>query len=174
MHHTATRCTTLQHASPHCNTDFPAFSKLRLSNVVLLLSKRQHTTTHCTTLHHTTTHHNTPQHTAPHCTTLQHAAPHCNTYLPAASKLRLNNIVLLLSKRQHTTNTAPHYATLHHTTTHYTTLHQTAPHCTTLHHTAPHCTTLHHTAPQCITLHHTAPHCNLHFPAISKLLLSSI
>ena len=86
LHHTATRCNTLQHNVIH------------LLGMVLFIDKvLKSTCTHCNTLQHTATHCNTLQHTATHlpemallvnrateytatnCNTRQNAATHCNT-----------------------------------------------------------------------------------------------
>ena len=88
-----------------------------------ILSRLQHTATHCNTLEHPATPCNTLQHTATHCNTLQHPATPCNTL-------------------QHP---ATHCNALQRPATPCNTLQHTATPCNTLHHPAPPCNTLQHT-----------------------------
>jgi len=184
-------CKTLQDAALHCNTPqhtasntlqhtatHPQHKQTFIPNIMParaleVLSKLQHSATHCNTLQHTATHCNTtatkanfyvkyyaskslgntikaathrstPQHTATHRNTLQHTATHCNT---------------LLHKQPFIPNIMPARALqapskLHHTSTH---LQHTGTHRYTPVHTATHRSTpqhMQHTTTYCNTLQH--------------------
>jgi len=188
-------CKTLQDAALHCNTPqhtasntlqhtatHPQHKQTFIPNIMParaleVLSKLQHSATHCNTLQHTATHCNTtatkanfyvkyyaskslgntikaathrstPQHTATHRNTLQHTATHCNTLQHTATQATLHSKHHASKGIASAIKTAPHFNT---SATHrYTPVH-TGTHRNTPQHTAAHAThhnILQHTATQ--------------------------
>jgi len=139
VHHSATRCNTLQHAAIRCNVlqDNTIRYRLHKSNCSVGVGAwRGHTSFVLTS------------------TTLQYIATHCNTLQHAADYTRATTLL----GWERGEGILPFVLT-------FNTLQHAATHCNTLQHAATHttrCTTLYHTVTRCNTLQHAATRCRLH------------
>ena len=121
--HTATNCSTLQHATAHCDKLFDIVQHfVGFEDVRSLCVWERETQQGCR---------KALQYSATHCAALQCTATHCNTLQHTNSGILLtiyNTFVTHCNTLQHTEHTVTHCNTLQHTE-------HTATHCNTLQHT---------------------------------------